>query len=180
MRCSSCEPLLDRYVEGTLRAREMLAVRSHLDACERCRVLLEELKAIDGLLATAQGAELPPNFAFAVMAEVRAMPVHTARQHPIWSFLALYLPAAWVACVAAMAFTGTAPATVLSVVWGALARAGEIAGVVAAGLSRSLAHTAPLAAFGFGMLALDSLAALAVGLLYFVVRPRLAARLASS
>ena len=50
MRCSSCEPLLDRYIEGTLKARQMLDITEHLSECADCRELLDELKVIDALL----------------------------------------------------------------------------------------------------------------------------------
>lgn len=180
MRCSSCEPLLDRYVEGTLTPREMMAIAAHLRACESCRALLEELRVVDGLLETSRVPELPENFTFAVMAEARAMPAPRARQHPVWSFLALYSAAAWVAGILAMALTGTAPRTVLSAISTGLAHMGSIAGSLVAGLSPSLSHVMPpLAAFGAGVLLIDAAIAGAFAVLYFVVRPRLAARLAS-
>src|SRR5579864_7491755 len=62
VRCSSCEPLLDRYVEGTLLPRTMAQVRTHVRDCDACRELLDELKAVDGLLFTTRVPELPQNF----------------------------------------------------------------------------------------------------------------------
>jgi anti-sigma factor RsiW len=180
VRCSACEPLLDRYVEGTLKPPQMLAIAAHLRSCESCRALLEELKAIDGLLATTRVAGLPENFTFAVMAEVNALPAPRARQHPLWSFLILYSAAAWVAGVLAMALTGTPPGAVVAAVSSALARAGFFSGGLAAALSRGFSHFTPtLAAFGAGVLILDVAVACAFALLYFIIRPRLAARLAS-
>lgn len=180
MRCSSCEPLLDRYLEGTLKPREMIAVSAHLRKCGSCRDLLEELKAVDGLLATTGVAELPQNFTFAVMAEVGTLPVPKARQHPVWSFLALYSAAAWVAAVLAMALTGTPPEKVFGEVSSVLGRLGVFSGSVSAGVSHGLAHVVPtLAAFGAGVLLIDFAIAGAFALLYFVIRPRVAARLAS-
>lgn len=180
VRCSSCEPLLDRYVEGTLNRRQMIDVAAHLRDCASCRELLEELRAVDGLLATTSVEELPENFTFAVMAEVRTQPAPRARQHPVWSFLILYSAAAWVAAVSAMVLTGTPPATVLGTLSGGLARIGVLSSGVAGNVSHSFAHLTPtLAAFGAGVLAIDFGLACAFALLYFVVRPRLAARLAS-
>ncbi|MGA7570105.1 MAG: zf-HC2 domain-containing protein, partial [Candidatus Aquilonibacter sp.] len=72
MRCSSCEPLLDRYIEGTLTPREMTRVTAHLHACPHCESLLTELRVVDALLATTAPMELAPNFTFAVMAEARS------------------------------------------------------------------------------------------------------------
>jgi anti-sigma factor RsiW len=180
VRCSACEPLLDRYVEGTLKPPQMIAVSVHLRECESCTALLEELKAIDGLLATTRVADVPENFTFAVMAEVRSLPAPRARQHPVWSFLVLYSAAAWVAAVLAMAVTGTSPRAVLAAISGALTRAGLLSGAVAATFSHGFSHFTPtLAAFGAGVLFMDVALAAAFALLYFVIRPRVAARLAS-
>lgn len=180
MRCSSCELLLDRYVEGTLSRRQMIDAGAHLRACASCRELLEELKAVDGLLATTAVMDVPPNFTFAVMAEVRSMPAPRACRHPLWSFLVLYTAAAWVAGVLAMTLTGTAPSTVLGAVSTALARAGALGGAVSASFSHGIADVAPpLAAFGAGVLFVDVALAGLFALLYFFIRPRVAARLAS-
>lgn len=181
MRCSSCEPLLDRYVEGTLKPRQMIDITAHLRECASCRELLDELKNVDGLLATTRVPELPENFSFAVMAEVRSMPAPQARQHPVWSFLVLYCAAAWVAAVLAMVFTRTSPGAVIGAFSGALARAGVISSALSAGVSQGLSHVTPtLAAFGIGVLTIDLAVGAAFALLYFVVRPRLVAQLASS
>lgn len=181
MRCSSCEPRLDRFVEGTLTPREMADVSAHLRSCEHCRALLDELKVVDGLLFTTRVPELAPNFTFAVMAEVNALPAPRARQHPLWSFLALYSAAAWVAVVAGMVLTGTHPATVLNIVSSALSKAGVVSGAAASSVSQGLAHTMPtLAAFSVGVLIIDITIACAFAAVYLFVRPRLAAQLASS
>lgn len=181
VRCSSCEPLLDRYIEGTLTPRQMIDIGKHVNACADCRALLDELKVVDGLLFTTEVPHLPENFTFAVMAEVGAMPAPPARAHPIWSFLALYSAAAWVAAVAGMALSGISPKTVFTVIASELGKAGSLLGGVAGGVSHSLSHTVPaLAAFGFGVLIIDIAIAGAFALLYFVVRPRVIARLASA
>ncbi len=180
MRCSSCEPLLDRYIEGTLTPRQMIDITRHLRECASCRELLEEVKAVDGLLATTLVADLPENFTFAVMAEVRTSPAPRARQHPVWSFLVLYSAAAWVAAVLVMVLTGTRPGAILGAVSAGLARAGVLSSTVSANLSHGLSHLTPtLAAFGAGVLAIDFALGCAFALLYFVIRPRVAARLAS-
>ena len=74
MRCSSCEPLLDRYVEGTLTPREMARVTAHLRSVRTAKRCLTELRVVDALLATTAPVELAPNFTFAVMAEARTAP----------------------------------------------------------------------------------------------------------
>jgi len=180
VRCSACEPVLDRYVEGTLKPPQMIAISAHLRECESCRALLEELKAIDGLFATTRVLDLPQNFTFAVMAEARSLPAPRPRQHPLWSFLILYSAAAWVAGVLAMAVTGTPPAAVLRAISGALTRFGFFSGAVSESFSHGVAPLAPtLAAFGVGVLVIDVALAAAFALVYFVIRPRVAARLVS-
>lgn len=180
MRCSSCEPQLDRYVEGTLKPRAMIDITAHLRECASCRELLDELKNVDALLATTRVQELPENFTFAVMAEARSMPAPRARQHPVWSFLVLYSAAAWVAAVLAMVLTHTAPAAVIGAFSHALAQAGILSSGVSANVAHGLAPFTPtLAAFGAGVLAIDFALGCAFALVYFVIRPRLAARLAS-
>jgi hypothetical protein len=125
-------------------------------------------------------SELPQNFTFAVMAEVNSMPAPRARAHPVWSFIVLYSVAAWVAGVAAMLITHTPLHTVVAAITGGLAHMSVFWGAVGAGVSQSVGHMAPpLAAFGAGVLAIDVAFAGAFALLYFVLRPRVVARLAS-
>jgi anti-sigma factor RsiW len=159
----------------------MADVAAHLRACESCRALFEELKVVDGLLFTTRVPELPQNFTFAVMAEVKSMPVPHARQHPVWSFLVLYSAAAWVAVVVGMVLTHTSPAALAALIASMLSHAGVVSGAAAAGVSRGFSHAVPArAAFSAGVLILDFAIAAALAVLYFVVRPRLAAQLASS
>ncbi len=158
----------------------MIAITAHLKTCASCRGLLEELKVVDGLLATTRTFELAENFTFAVMAEARSRPAPRARQHPVWSFLVLYSAAAWVATVLAMAVTGTPPAAVAGAISGALARLGFFSDAMSESFSHGVAPLAPtLAVFGVGVLVVDVAIAAAFALLYFVIRPRLAARLVS-
>jgi len=181
VRCSSCELLLDRYAEGTLTPRQMADVNAHVRSCENCRALLDELKVVDGLLFTTHVPDLPENFTFAVMAEMKALPAPRARQHPVWSFLALYSAATWVAVVLAMAITRTSPNVVFTLVASALSRAGAATTAFTAGTSQSLGYTAPaLAAFGTGVLLVDIAIAASFATVYYVVRPRLVEQLATS
>ena len=87
MRCSSCEPLLDQYLERALSPRVMLRVAKHVHSCKACHALLHELRSVDGLLLGAKQPDLPPNFTFAVMAEVRGMPAVRRRRIPAWAVL---------------------------------------------------------------------------------------------
>lgn len=181
MRCSSCEPVLDRYLEGTLSARRMADVRAHLASCASCAAVMEELRVVDGLLFTTRAPELPQNFTFAVMAEVNGMRAPRPVQHSFWSFLAIYPAAAWVAAIVAIAVTRTNPAWLLASWSASLSRLAAAAGSFNASFTHDLSPSMPtLAAFGFGVLAIDAALAAAVVALYFGVRPRVAALLAAS
>jgi anti-sigma factor RsiW len=179
MRCSSCSRLLDRYIDGTLRPRQMLDVTEHLRDCAACSELLHETKVVDGLLFTTEPAALPQNFTFAVMAEVNSMPAPRPCSHPVWSFIAVYPVAAWVAGVAAMAVTGTSPGEVLAFLSAAFSHAGAVNSAVWTAYGHRFNDAPALALFGFGTLLLDAVLGAAIAGFYLFLRPRLAATLAS-
>lgn len=96
MRCSSCEPVLDAYLERALPRRRAIAVGRHLNGCNDCSALLQELRVIDGLLATAR----PPggvtgDFTAAVLSAARETQPHAPRRVPYLVPLTLYLVTAW-------------------------------------------------------------------------------------
>ncbi len=103
MRCSSCEPLLDAYLELVLPPRRASGVAVHLRECAHCRTLLGELRVVDALLTTAQiRGEVPADFTAGVVSAARATPPPLRRKRlPLWGALALYLSIAWL--VAALA-----------------------------------------------------------------------------
>ena len=177
MRCSSCEPLLDRYLEGSLTPRQMIDTSAHLRSCDACARLIEEVKIIDALLFTTNVPELPTNFTFAVMAETISMPAPKRRQHRLWSFVALYLAAAWIAAIAVFAASSQS----LTKIGAALATGlGSLAQSLSGGAA-GIAHGAPaLATFSIGVLFIDLTLAAAAAVVYFLIRPRLAAQLASA
>ncbi|HTX58117.1 MAG TPA: zf-HC2 domain-containing protein [Verrucomicrobiae bacterium] len=178
MRCSSCEILLDRYVEGTLSPARMLAVRAHLERCPACQALHRELRVVDGLLATMRPVQLAPNFTFAVMAEARALPAPLRRNGAIWPAVAIYLTLVWAAAaLAALAGAGSSFGRQLGAGWHSL---GGILGALA-GAAHAIGPIAPIAAgVVVAVLAADALLVAAVVLFYRLVRPQLAARLAAS
>ena len=158
----------------------MRAIREHVQSCTHCQALLDEVNVIDALLETATVPDLPQNFTFAVMAEMNSQPPPRVRAHPVWSFLALYSAAAWVAVVLGLALSGTSPRVVIAGIGSMLGRLGVASDGFSANVAQGLSGTIPgLAAFGVGVLIIDIAIACAFALLYFVVRPRLAARLAS-
>lgn len=180
MRCSSCEMLLDRYVEATLPARQMAAVSAHLKTCDACAELVNELRVVDALMATTQSVDLPVNFTFAVMAEVRAMPVAAERRLSVWSLLIFYLVAAWIALSGAFALLGPRVAFVerpFTALWSGAAD------VLAAltGIAHGVGAAGPVVVGVVSIvLFVDALLAGAFIFFYRSVRPRLAAALARS
>ncbi len=177
MHCSSCEKLLDRYLEGTLTPRQMIDISAHIGSCAACAHLLEEVKVIDALLFTTNVPELPANFTFAVMAEARSMPSPKPHQHRLLSFFTLYLAAAWIAAVALFIVSGTS----LPKIGAAIAAAFGTLAKSFSGGAAGIAHGAPvLATFSVGVLTIDLTLAAAAAAVYFLIRPRLAAHLASA
>lgn len=176
MRCSSCENLLDRYVEATLPPAQMQAVSAHLVTCLECGELHERLRVVDGLLETQRDLELPVNFTFAVMAEVRALPAPQAARKPVMLFLFAYLVGAWLAAAAAYALLRPSAPTA------------RVLGPLAGGALQAVGHVAhalwpvtPIAVSAVvTALTFDVLLLAAIVLFYRVVRPALAERLASA
>lgn len=180
MRCSSCESLLDRYLEATLPPRQMASVRLHLRTCDACASLLTELRIVDALLETTKSPDIAPNFTFAVMAEVNAMPAPHARRISPWSLLTFYLVAAWIALSGAYAAFGSHVPGIVSGV-GAASGILRDAFVTMTSILHGLGPAAPItiAVVSF-VLFLDAL--LVGGVIYFYrsVHPHLATVLARS
>jgi anti-sigma factor RsiW len=176
VRCSSCEPLLDRYVEGTLSARDMARVSAHLRSCPHCESLLTELRVVDALLATTAPVELAPNFTFAVMAEARSTPMHRHRRLSLWAVLTFYIVGAWIALTAIYAgFGGRVP--YVTAAGRALAHGGaQNLGALSAA-ARGFSPATPFVLGGaIGILLLDALLLFGALFLYRAARMRLAAR----
>jgi len=180
VRCSSCEPLLDRYVEGTLNPREMARVAAHLHVCPRCESLLTELRVVDALLATTKTVELAPNFTFAVMADVRTIPMRKHRPLSLWAVLSLYIAGAWIALMGLyIGFGGRVP--YLAAVSHAIGAAATQSFGALLATARSLSPATPLVLAGsIGVLLLDAVLLAGALLLYRAARLRLAARAARS
>jgi anti-sigma factor RsiW len=180
VRCSSCEILLDRYVEATLPPRQMCAVSAHLKTCDACAELVNELRVVDALMATTTNVDLPANFTFAVMAEVRTIPVAVERRLSVWSLLVFYLVAAWIALSGAFALLGPRVAVVqhaLATVWSGAVNVFDAVTGIAHGVGPAAPVVVGVVTF---VLFIDALLAGALIFFYRSVRPRLAAVLARS
>lgn len=180
MRCSSCEILLDRYVEATLSAKQMLAVSKHVQSCTSCASLVTELRVVDALLSTTKTVELAPNFTFALMAEVRTMPAPSMRKLSMWAVLSFYTVGAWIAVITAMLTFAPHLGVLSSFALRARSSIGEAIDAIG-GTAHAFGPSAPfVAAFVVTVLAVDVALAAALILFYRNVRPRLAAQLATS
>jgi anti-sigma factor RsiW len=103
VRCSSCEPLLDEYVDATLPPAQMQRVRAHLSSCAECSALHRELRIVDGLLLTRRNADIAPDFSQTLMARVRSLPAPPRMRSLVLPLAGLYVVAAWIAVVTAIA-----------------------------------------------------------------------------
>jgi anti-sigma factor RsiW len=170
MRCSSCEPLLDAYLEASLPPRQGGAVARHLRACGRCAALLRELRVIDALLETARPpGSVGADFTASVVTAARVAPPRARRRIPFGLVLFAYLAIAWTLLLVALrsnALAQVAETLVLS----------ERHGIAALGAAvRALAPATPLAAaLMTGVLLLDLLLLCAVAYGYRRVRPLMA------
>ena len=168
MHCSSCEPLLGRYLEGTLPSRKLVSISHHLERCASCSKLFDELRAIDGLLATARRAELPPNFTFSVMAGVGSLPAPRVRVRQFWKPVVIYLGVAWVAIaiVALLADGGSLRGLAYRV-----AAAFGHASSALAGAAHAVGPAAPIVISSVGaLLSLDLVLIVAVFFFYRIYR----------
>ncbi len=170
MRCSSCEPLLDAYLDASLPPIQGGAVSRHLRACGRCTALLRELRVIDALLETARSpGSVGADFTASVVTAARMAPPRARRRIPFGLMLLAYLAIAWTLVLVGLrsqALTHLAAALVLS----------ERHGIAALGAAvRALAPATPLAAAVVtGVLLLDLFLLCAIAYGYRRVRPLMA------
>jgi hypothetical protein len=106
--CSWCEERFERFLENGLTPLEHDGLRAHLDACDACRSLLEELRVVDALLLQPRTLEPAPNFTFKTMADVRALPPPAAPASPLPAFLVCYVVAVWALIGAAFVLNASA------------------------------------------------------------------------
>jgi anti-sigma factor RsiW len=95
VRCSSCEPLLDAYLERALRPRHSFEVTAHLRACAHCTALLRELRVVDALLTTARRPQVAADVTAAVVSAAHAIEQQASPRPPLGFALLLYLGIAW-------------------------------------------------------------------------------------
>jgi anti-sigma factor RsiW len=176
VRCSSCEALLDQYIDASLEAARAAAVATHLHGCAACEELHRRLRVVDGLLATVRGAELAPDFTFELMDRLRAMPLPAAPKRTLLPLAVFYLVSAWILAGAALALAW--PGTPFALRSLAQAASGPLAALQHA--THAILPLEPIAlSLVMSVLSIDVLLLAAVVVFYRSVRPRLAAYLAA-
>lgn len=77
--CREIEDLLPEYVFGTLPVEQRVFIEEHLEGCENCITILEELREVEqGLLYLAQPVEPPAQAKARLMAAIAAGPEPTS------------------------------------------------------------------------------------------------------
>lgn len=71
MRCKQVQRKLDVFTSDDLAPQVRTRVEEHLRSCERCRVAVERLRKLAGVLEAAPGAPLPAGFAERLMQKAR-------------------------------------------------------------------------------------------------------------
>ena len=167
MTCSWSEERFERFIDGDLSSGDRARLLAHVDACDACLGLLEELRVVDALLLTPRTVDLPENFTFATMADVKAMPHPCPLRTPLAATLIAYVVGAWSLVVAAALI---APQHLLMVCRNAYAVATTIFAAFA-GLWHAFA---PL---GQGMVIADLVVLAGVAALVRAASPRISERL---
>jgi hypothetical protein len=177
--CSWCEERFERFLDGALSAGERARLLAHVDGCDACRGLLEELRVVDALLLAPRAIELPANFTVTTMADVRALPPPAVRRAPIAATLIAYTVAAWSLAGAAVLI---APTAVLHAGHNALILATRLLAALG-GVQHSLAHlgergiASSWTTVAGGVILADALVLVAVAAALRAGRPRIAGRL---
>jgi len=178
VNCNSAERAFEGFLDGTLAARERAAVLAHVDGCDPCRVLLEELRVVDALLLTPREIRLAENFTFATMAEIRSQPRPHRPRSRAGAYAVAYLAAAWM-LLGAVALLAPETMHVLGAATLAFSRSvvdafGGAGGALAGVFGRGPAAVPIAASLALGI---EVVLAAAIGGAIRYVRPRLAQRL---
>ena len=179
MSCSSSEDLFEAYLDGTLLPAQRARLLTHLAGCGPCKGVLEELRVVDALIATPRHVELPENFTFATMAEVRSLPRPHATSAPVYAYIVSYLVAAWLLIGAGFLFAATAMRAFGETALDASASLARVFGIVGHAGARIAGDFGALGTVLGAAIVLDVAVVLALVVGFTVVRPRLAEHLRS-
>ena len=179
MSCSSSEDLFEAYLDGTLVPAQRARLLAHLAGCGPCKGVLEELRVVDALISSPRHVELPANFTFATMAEVRSLPRPHATSAPVYAYLVSYLVAAWLLIGAGFVFAATAMRAFGETALDVSASLARMVGIVGHAGARIAGDFGPLGSLLGAAIVLDVAVVLALVVGFTVVRPRLAEHLRS-
>ncbi len=179
MSCNSCEALFESYLDNTLLPAQRARLFDHLRRCGRCKGVLEELRVVDALLAAPREVQLPGNFTFAAMAEVRSLPRPHVSSAPVVAYVVSYLTAAWLLIGAGFLLASTAMRTFGETALDASAELTHTFGIVGRAGAHLLGDFGSLGTLFGAVILLDVAVATALVVAFTVVRPRLAERLRS-
>jgi len=177
--CSSSEDLFEAYLDGTLLPAQRARLLTHLAGCGPCKGLLEELRVVDALISSPRHVELPANFTFAAMAEVRSLPRPCATSAPVYAYLVSYLVAAWLLIGAGFLFAATAMRAFGETALDVSASLARVFGIVGHAGARIAGDFGALGTMLGAAIVLDVAVVLALVVGFTVVRPRLAEHLRS-
>jgi anti-sigma factor RsiW len=177
--CGSSEALFEAYLDDLLAPAQRARLVRHLDGCGRCKGLLEELRVVDALLAAPRTVELPENFTFATMAEIRSLPRPHASPAPVLAYLVSYLVAGWLLIGAAFVLAGSAMRAFGETLLDVSREIARAIGSVGHAGARLVGDFGALGTFVGAAIVLDIVVAAALIVGFVVVRPRLLSRLRS-
>ena len=179
MSCSSSEDLFEAYLDGTLLPAQRARLLAHLAGCGPCKGVLEELRVVDALISSPRHVELPANFTFATMAEVRSLPRPQTTSVPVYAYLVSYLVAAWLLIGAGFVFAAPAMRALGGSALDASASLVRVFGSVGHAGARIAGDFGALGTLLGAAIVLDVAVVLALVVGFTVVRPRLAEHLRS-
>jgi hypothetical protein len=176
LRCSSCEPRLDEYVETGLDTAQRASITAHLAICGKCRAFAHNLRTINAVFLNARKFEPAPTFTFATMAEIRSFPSPRLRNVSPHAVLVAYLIFAWAVIAALFTFGGSTTRDVLSVLASIPVRSQDVIGGLAHASAHLFGSTTPIVAFVVIMVLLvDGMALVGTAMLSRFLRRRFVA-----
>lgn len=179
MSCSSSEDLFEGYLDGTLAPAQRARLLAHLGSCGCCKGVLDELRVVDALIASPRHVELPENFTFATMAEVRSVPRPHVSRVPIYAYVVSFLAAGWLLISAGFLLASSTMRAFGETALDLSASFAHTLGLVGHAGTRMVGDFGSLATLFGAAMVLDVTIAAALIVGFFVLRPRIGARLRS-
>jgi anti-sigma factor RsiW len=179
VNCNSSEALFEAYLDDTLLPARRARLLAHVKRCGRCKGVLEELRVVDALVASPREIQLPANFTFATMAEVRSLPRPHVSTAPVYAYLVSYLVASWLLIGAGFLLASSAMRAFGETALDVSAQLARSFGIVGHAGARALGDFGPVGTLLGAAIVLDVVVALALVVGFTFVRPRLAEHLRS-